>query len=165
MDGKEKTKMTNDELLDRFRKINAIHEAGHAVASLAFGSTVHYACVDNADPLGERGSFGHVARSPQSIIENDLTVCLAGVGAEIVERQDGSTWSGLFHGAGSGDWKNAQWLLREKSAVERRKIIKQCKARSFDILHANWSAVLRTADALLATGYVESDKLQSLFQG
>jgi hypothetical protein len=154
--------MNAAELRDRYRWINAVHESGHAVASLALGNHVFYACVDNDNPLDS--AFGHVMRSPQGN-DTDVTAFLSGMAAEIIERSDGSSFSMLQKGVGSGDWLNIQRYMKAKNhtASERRSIIKLCKVRSLEILKANWPAVLRTARALVATGYVEGDKLQALF--
>jgi hypothetical protein len=152
----------SEQVLERFRRINAVHEAGHAVASLAIGGYANYACVDNENPLAEE-SFGHVSRAPQNDVENNVIVFLSGMGAEIILRS--VSWSLLQPSSGSGDWKNVQRYLRNHTPVERRRIIKQCKARSIEILTANWSAVLRTTDALLADGYLVGDELQALFKG
>ena len=135
---------TNKTLEQRLREVNAHHEAGHAIATLAQGGCVLYVCVNNADPFSD---FGASYSVPLDDVEKQVIVTLSGEGAEMIL----CGWTRWRIGSSSsarGDWQRIKTeLLTDCSLDERRKIIKRCQARSIEILTANWPAVVRIADA------------------
>ena len=100
--------ISNETFKKRLRRINAVHEVGHAVAAVALGGCVNHVYFNNESIDDD---FGQVSRSPMNDVEKEAIVCLSGMGAEIILR--GVTWSELTPSSGSGDWKRVQGYLRE----------------------------------------------------
>jgi|ERR1039458_2405393 hypothetical protein len=130
-------------LQQKLEIMNSLHEAGHAVMALLVGAYVVEIQIHSAN---RAGGFGYCKRSPAPDDMSELLITFAGVGAELVHRND-ICWSFLFRSSGRGDWKDAASSI-ERIGGDRRAVIKKAKASVICLLTENWEWVVAVADKL-----------------
>lgn len=136
----------NPEFDDALDKVNAIHEAGHAIMTLLTGEALGF--MELKHPSEDGWGQGRSARrGPALTPENEVLIKFAGVGAELIYRNMGSAWSYLFRDVGKLDWEKAQPYLR-KIEGNRKAVLKNLKSKVIQMLKENWDWVLAVAKKL-----------------
>lgn len=144
--------MKRDDFYAILDEMNSIHEAGHAVITYVLDAGFIDVMIN--DPADERWGIGRSLRCGAVNTKDELTIILAGAGAELMHMQSqqlGSTWSERFRSAARKDWKEAQNHIQFLSILQhttRRLITKEAKNTTLALLKDNWKLVLDVARLL-----------------
>jgi len=148
------------QIYERLDIVNCYHEAGHAVMALVLGADFQY--VELAHPSQDGGNgFGRSARN--GIVDNESQVLIkfAGVGAELIQRNMGQAWSFLFASSGRSDWKQSQLCIKWMGG-DKRRVIKELKAKTTQLLKDNWAWVTCVAEAIREKRFVGCEDVLAL---
>jgi hypothetical protein len=147
---------SNPPMTDPFSwdKCNAIHEAGHAVMALLLG--VPLCRVWLSEDNDGFGGCAHLIRD----CETEVLIKFAGAGAELILRGFGG-WSILFASSGRGDWREAQFYLRDIGG-NHKALVRDTKSRVTQLLRDNWSWVLAVSQKLREKRYLEGCEVAAL---
>jgi hypothetical protein len=149
--------MDNTTYFERLDRLNAVHEAGHAVMTLLTGTPLGFVRLGHPD---DPDSFGGNHRANCYEPEDEVLIRFAGVGAELVERNE-RCWSLLFRSSGGEDWMGAQRYIDALDGG-RRACILTTKTKVLTLLHENWPWVQAVADELQLSRFVMGAAVEAL---
>ena len=147
-----------------WRTRTALHEAGHAVVSIALGRKVQKASIEPKD--GRLGTLrtSKLRRLDPAVsdrrmritIEREAMILLAGAVAEQI--------AGAGPHGGRQDRRDALSLVGflSSSEAEERAYVVWLRERSRTLLHVHWSAVLALAGALLQQGTLDGSAVRAI---
>jgi ATP-dependent Zn protease len=147
-----------------YREGTAFHEAGHAVVGAALGLTIRYASIVPSDGYAGEVEFEDELTNP----EDNLVLSLAGGFA--VEMQEGQEWVDIevsptnFYGPDWSDISERVAELADGEPDEERRVIYETAEKAGRILSKNWNSVRALAEALMANGHLEGDRIRSLLR-
>lgn len=141
----------------RIQRLNAIHEAGHAVMTLLTGTPL--VCVRLGHPDDPDG-FGGSYRSNCHEAEAEVLIRFAGVGAELIERNE-RCWSFRFRSSGREDWRDVQRYIDVLDG-DRKACIRTMQTKVVKMLREHWPWVQAVADELQRSGVVPGACIEAL---
>jgi len=144
-----------DDLYTTLDELDSIHEAAHAVLTVALmGASFH--CVELPYPTSAGSGGGRSRRFDRGDDSTALIIGMAGAGAEILHRPDiGWSWTSRFQSSARGDWKLAQEKINRLALNgDRKQVIKDAKAKTLTYLAGHWDWVLSVASALRKYRYL-----------
>jgi hypothetical protein len=149
--------MDTDNYFQRLDRLNAIHEAGHAVMTLLTSTPL--GCV-SLGPPDVSGNFGGNRRAICEDPACEVVIRFAGVGAELIERNE-NCWSFLFRSSGRSDWKGAQSYIGLQGG-DVRACISNAKTEVLKLLRGHWQWVESVADELQRSRFVMGAQVEVL---
>jgi len=149
----------------------AYHEAGHAIATLAYGfelQTVDLNMVTqlNGDIRGGSSlmNTGYLQKDATDVqlLEKMVKVNICYLCGGVAERK----YSGYNTNTDFADIKMVRKIMADTGIItgKRGVCLKYCKKRAEEFIDDNWDSVKILADALLVKGIMTCDEINSLFQ-
>jgi ATP-dependent Zn protease len=147
--------------IDEIRVVFAVHEAGHAVVTVALGVMLEQVTINNNSPEGGGYSQPDFFMYLRKIIEKRIVMAMAGRIAELKILNESRIVTE------DGDDVNIKQALdlMEIDDKQREMIIKKCKRRTRRLVSANIENICRVVDALWEDDTLSGRDVTSMMRG